>query len=155
MDREDTPALTFPGNGLVLRPVGRAHPGAIDYWDGNWLLTEISVRVGAFRGTIRADLRTEELASFRSQLSAVYASLSGEARLVSMEEWIDLRVTGDGLGHFDVEATVRDQAGGGNALQFGLELDQTHIPEMLASLDRIALAFPVLGEASPGAGLPK
>ena len=98
MDHESALVISDAGDAIVLRPLGRTHPGCIDYWDGNWLRTQIELRAGGIQGKIATDRRTDELAAFRDQLHAVYADLSGEARLVSLEDGIDLRAVGDGRG---------------------------------------------------------
>ena len=88
--------------GLTIRIVSRMHPGADDYWDGNWLVSPVEVRVGGFTGRVAAGLRAEELARLREGLEALYASLEGEARLESLEDWVTLTCRGDGKGHVDV-----------------------------------------------------
>lgn len=39
-----------------------------------------------------------------------------------------------------------DQPGIGNRLTFGLDFDQTELPEILRGLDAICAAFPVVGK---------
>jgi hypothetical protein len=40
----------------------------------------------------------------------------------------------------------RGQPGIGNRLTFGLDFDQTELPEILRGLDAICAAFPVIGK---------
>ena len=53
---------------ILLNVLGRSHPDATDYWDGNWLRTSIEARVGGFTAAFGADLRTDEFERFRSAL---------------------------------------------------------------------------------------
>jgi hypothetical protein len=39
-----------------------------------------------------------------------------------------------------------DEPGIGNRLTFGLDFDQTELPEILRGLDAICVAFPVVGK---------
>ena len=66
---------------VSLTFTGRTHPSCTDYWDGNWLSTIIEVATGGFRGRVTADLRAEELETFRDQLKLLYEKNSGVAML--------------------------------------------------------------------------
>jgi hypothetical protein len=77
---------------LSIIVLGRLHPGADDFWDGNWLATPIEAVVGKFQGKVGASLRADELRSFRDALKILSTTLDGEAVLKSMEEWLTLRV---------------------------------------------------------------
>jgi hypothetical protein len=104
------------------------HPGAQDYWDGNWLITPIQLHVGGFIGTLAAGLRVEELARFREELEHVYADLTDMADLTSMEDWLTLRVTCRSTGSLEVTGAACDQPGSGNRLEFAVEgIDQTYL----------------------------
>lgn len=144
---ESAPAV-FIGNErehLVLRVTKWLHPHATDVWDGNWVATEVEVEVGSFRGAFEAALRTDEFTRFRDGLAALHRSLTGTARLSTMENWITLDVKGDGLGHFWADCRVRDEPSFGPVLRFDLHFDQTEIPAMLRGLDAIRDAFPRRG----------
>jgi hypothetical protein len=130
---------------IRLRPLARSHAGATDYWDGNWVDTEISVRAGAFRGTWVACLRTDEFLGFRKDLERLHAELKGTGGFRSMEEWLDLRLKGDGRGHFELHAVALDRAGDGNRLEFELTIDQTEINSIVNSLRDLEAVFPVVG----------
>ena len=81
---------------VTIRVLGRMHQGAVDYSDGNWLISPIQVSVGDFTGWVQAGLRAEELRTFRQELETLYETLEGEARLHSLEDWISLVCKGDG-----------------------------------------------------------
>jgi hypothetical protein len=132
---------------IRMRPMVRSHPGATDYWDGNWIDTELSVRAGAFRGTWMACLRAEELLGFRRDLERLHRDLKGVGGFRSMEEWLNLRLEGDGRGHFGASAVALDRAGHGNRLEFEFMMDQTEIPPIVTSLRAVEERFPVIGEA--------
>jgi hypothetical protein len=134
-----------PTRGLTIAVQRRSHAGCTDYWDGNWLSTNISVFIGGFRGRVDADLRAEELVAFRDQLRAVYESLSGRAEFHTMEGWLGLQVLADKTGHLRVTGDLLDEPGIGNRLSFSLDLDQTYLPNVLSALDEITRAFPVIG----------
>jgi hypothetical protein len=137
------------GDHVRMELRGRLHPGATDFWDANWLDARVGVRAGAFSGTIRASLRTTDLAQWRDELRRLHESLSGQAALETMEGWISLRLTGDGRGHVAVDGVVEDEPGTGNRLSFALPaLDQTDLPALLDALGAVERAFPTIGDPS-------
>ena len=131
---------------LFVVPRRRAHPDCGDYWDGNWVDSLVELSVGGFRARFIASLRTEEFATFRQQLEPLFESLSGKATFSSMEDWLVIEVSGDGLGHFRADCEARDEAGIGNSLKFTLSFDQTELSSILQGLRAIEDAFPVLGD---------
>jgi hypothetical protein len=134
---------------VSIRVLGRMHPGADDYWDGNWLVAPVEVVAGGFSGTVGSGLRAEELAAFRCQLEDVYRSLKGSAKLVSMEDWLEIVVEIDSVGHLEIRGRACDRPGIGNVLSFGIAgLDQSDLPAMISALEDVDFSFPVIG--SPG-----
>jgi hypothetical protein len=134
------------GDHISIRVLGRLHPGADDFWDGNWLATPIEAVVGKFQGKVGASLRADELQSFRDALRILYATLNGEAVLKSMEEWLTLRIAAASRGRLEVTGTLLDRPGDGNQLIFKIDdLDQSYLPRIIDSLDEVETFFPVLG----------
>lgn len=134
------------GQSVLIRAVSRAHPGLFDYWDGNWIHSEVEVAAGGFRGGFRADVRSEEFASFLAELEALDRSLDGVAEFTTMEGQIALTLTGDGKGHVRVQGEAVDTVGTGNRLQFAFDIDQSCLPAVQRSLEHVLRAFPVTGE---------
>jgi hypothetical protein len=132
-------------NHLRVTVLRRCDPDCKDYDDGNWVDARVEIVAGGFRGGYRAYLRAEEFSRFRNELSELYSSLKGEACFESMEDWLNVKVDGDGLGHMTAECKAMDEAGVGNTLRFGLTFDQSDIPELLQSLNEIVGKFPVIG----------
>lgn len=137
---------------IRIAVLARAHPSETDYWDGNWLITEVQLAVGPFSGAYRADLRAEDFSMFREQLQRLYEDVAGEpAVFESMEPWLRLTVTrSDRLGHIKVRGLARPAIPfpGHNTLEFGLDIDQSFLPATLADLLQITAEFPVLGSPS-------
>src|SRR5262245_11070086 len=84
---------------LTLKVHGRNTPGSADYWDGNWLSCTAEVSAGAFRGALRGLLRNDDLAGFLLRLEQLHRRLDAEARLDTLDGWLDVRLAGDGRGH--------------------------------------------------------
>ena len=125
----------------------RSHPSATDFWDGGWLRTPITGSIGGFLISIPdAQLRSDELHQFMNELHALCQHLTGTARLRSLEDWIDLTITGDGSGRLIVEGAVSDCPGIGNELSFTINgYDQTFLPDLVAQLNEVMTSYPVPG----------
>ncbi|MGN9847391.1 WapI family immunity protein [Nonomuraea sp. H19] len=131
---------------VLIRVLGRMHPGCTDFWDGNWLISPIHVQVGGFAAEVDAGLRIEELRDFRVALERVYAEVKGSATLSSLEHWIELTVEFRPTGALSIAGTVTDHPGMRNTLHFEIDnLDQTDIPELVGALVAVEKRFPVLG----------
>ncbi|HEU5271992.1 MAG TPA: hypothetical protein VFU36_18870 [Jatrophihabitans sp.] len=131
---------------VIIRVEGRAHPGATDYWDGNWMISPISVRVGGFTADVAATLRMDEIHRLNEGLKYLNQNLDGTAVLSSMERWIDLTVTCEPNGHLSVVGVVTEDPGRRTRLEFEIDnLDQTMLPGWIAALDDIEREYPVLG----------
>ncbi|MFI9594547.1 hypothetical protein [Nonomuraea sp. NPDC052265] len=131
---------------VLIRVLGRMHPGCTDFWDGNWLTSPIHVQVGGFVAKIDAGLRAEELRNFRVALEQVYAEVKGSATLSSLEHWIELTVECHPTGSLSISGIAADDPGMWNALRFVIEgLDQTDIPALVDALVAVEKRFPILG----------
>ena len=130
---------------VTVTPLYRPHDQCADFWDGNWVESQVEIRVGGFTGRFRASLRANEFSQFKEELARLYSELKGTAIFSSMEHWLTITVRSDGLGHFEAECRAMDQAGIGNRLEFLLSFDQTEIPQILKGLDRVQEVFPVRG----------
>jgi hypothetical protein len=134
------------GDHVGIHFLRRLYPWANDYWDANWLEAEIEVSLGRFRAKIDANLRSNEIAAFRKSLEHLKDSLSGEALLESIEEWITVRVVVVHVGQLRVTGAVADAAGGRNGRAFSIDdLDESHLLPILDSLRNIETKFPVVG----------
>jgi hypothetical protein len=138
------------GGFLIIVLLGRSHPGASDYWDGNWVRASVEVQAGGFHGSASGDLRTDELAEFHEQLTRLQSSLRGTAVFATMEEWLSIRVAGDGRGHMVFRCLIRDKPGIGNTLECTLVSDQTFTRDTVAELTCAVQAFPIIGNRERG-----
>jgi hypothetical protein len=131
---------------LTISLLGRSHPMATDYWDGNWVKTAVEVTAGGFRAAVFGDLRTDEIARFHGQLVHLQELLRGTAELVTLEQWLLIQAAGDGQGHIGFRCVIRDSPGNGNTLDCSLATDQTFTQATVADLAAAVQAFPVIGK---------
>lgn len=133
------------GDHLRISALRRCHPDQHDYWDGNWVESEIQVRASGFEGAFRANLRSEDFENFNRELTTLSKTLSGKATFSTMEDQLTFTMEGDGRGHIQVSGQATDVVGVGNRLEFSLRMDQTYLPPILKALSVVLKKFPVLG----------
>lgn len=101
---------------------------------------EVSVQSSGFSGAASMDVDAKSLANFAEDLSRIYGTLSGEARI---EEpygvHMYLSFIGDGCGHITVSGQLQSEDSWGNrqVLEFENQLDQTYLREFCNSLNLI------------------
>jgi hypothetical protein len=136
---------------IGIRILRRMHPEASDYWDGNWVASEISVHIPPWRATYPADLRTEEFSHFRDQLSQMHDGVGKEASFDPMEPWLRLTLKLDELGHIEVTGDAGPEGLGKFFGQVRLDfrltgvMDQTDLRPIITQLDEVARQFPTKG----------
>jgi len=130
---------------VVIRPVGRSTPGLFDYWDGNWIVCEVEISAGGFRGRFSADMRSEELHAFMEQVSELDRTIEGAATFTTMEGQLALSLTGGVNGRVKIVGEALDLSGSENRLEFSFDVDHTYLPALAHSLEFLLAAFPVIG----------
>ena len=133
----------WEGEKLVVEVHGYVQDKYDNYYDANWMRVSMEIRAGKFSGNTDALFMTAELVKFAQQLRELYQSLEGTAEFKTMENQLNLKVSGDGKGHMKIAGEVRDDASLGNRLIFSFDLDQTFIKQSLNELEKIISTFPV------------
>lgn len=130
---------------------GRQFPDAMDAWDGNWLnVTAHYVAHGASVVVTGPVLDTVSFATFGKELRTLHQSLSGEAKLESVEPDIIVRIVGGGdTGRMQlrVEMTPDNVAQGH---WFEHEIDQSYLPAAIAACEAVVGRYPVRNGAERG-----
>ena len=99
-----------------------------------WVDAEVAVKVGAWSGRYAAEFLEDDLSRFVEGLKVLSESPS-TAVLSSMDGYLDLTLTRDGLGHVVVSGEAWDRPRWGAHLAFTFEIDQTYLPAMLTSAE--------------------
>lgn len=150
MQLDGTKPFLFIGqlgrNHLIAQATRRLYPLCKDYYDGNWVTTRVEITAGGFRGTFAASLRAEEFLSFRDELLLLNANQSSHARFSSLEEWLTIEIERTGPGNYVAHCAAIDGQENGSELKFQIQFNQTEMPAILKSLDKIVAEFPIIGE---------
>ena len=130
---------------IKIEPMNLTYPDAEHDWDKNLINSKVSIKGGAFRGQFDAQFMTVDFEKFKQELRRVYNDLKGYANFNCLEDYLELKVKGDGIGHFSVDIIANDNSAK-SKLEFELTFDQTQIPELLRQLDTITKRFPITGK---------
>lgn len=134
------------GDFIRLELMNLNYPNAELDWDRNWIKSKVIVKAGGFSGEFECDLMTTDFERFKQDLSKLYIKLDETASFNTMEGQVEIKIKGDGIGHFDADCSVMDEAGMGNKLDFAINFDQTIIPEMVRQLNDITKTYPISGD---------
>lgn len=116
-------------------------------WDKNWIKTKVTVKGGKFSGQYSGDFMTVDFEKFKQELSRLYNDLKGTANFNDLEGYLELKIIGDGIGHFEVNVKACDQPGvNASELTFTMTFDQTELKELVNQLNRITKKFPIVGD---------
>lgn len=134
------------GDIVRLEPLHLVRQGSDLDWDNNWITTTVKVIGGNFSGEYEAMFMTIDYEKFKQELRLLYDNLKGVANFSGLEGQLELKIIGDGLGHFEVNVKACDQPGYGGQLTFTMTFDQTLIKGIGEQLERITKKFPIVGD---------
>ena len=118
------------GEHITIGPIGGIN-------SNDWFQAETNISVNSFKGNIAPYFEINDLSRFYTQLVKLYEKLKGEAELNPIEGQFALKLIGDGMGHIQVEGIAYTHATYGSYLKFEFEVDQTHLPKLIKSLEQV------------------
>jgi hypothetical protein len=110
---------------------------------------QVDVLAGPFQGTITAIAYENPYRRFHEQLVDLYRTLSGEARLGSAYENLDMIVSGDGRGHVAINVAVSADRARPITLEFKIVVDQTQLREIIDQIERTFMSQFLCGSRTP------
>lgn len=125
--------------------VKRSYSASVDFWDANWLDTEITIKIPGYSAHFDAQLRTDEFRDFYKQLKNMNDKRKGKAELTSMEGVIEVQCRTNLLGQIAWQAKTQYPVGTGAVLTFEFASDQSYLPLLLRELENLLARYPVVG----------
>ncbi|MER2119080.1 MAG: hypothetical protein ABS935_02375 [Solibacillus sp.] len=104
----------------------RKYPNSSDYWEGNWVISNVKVKIPGYDVNFIESLRTDEIRGFVIDLKSMKRHLTGKAILKSLESFIHFEGEMNKLGHIDWSGETCYPAGSGTVLSFEFVSDQSH-----------------------------
>jgi hypothetical protein len=131
---------------IEVEILGRNYPNSIEYWDVNWASSKIKIDIPGYSVRFIANLRTDELSSFVTELKLMNQNLKGKATLDNMDGYLQFECVIDKLGNINWSGETCYPAGYGAVLTFEFESDQSYLEKLIKELEYIQVAFPVIGK---------
>jgi len=131
------------GQYITIDVKGYSYPESNDDWDRNWLVCSIKAETPGFLANFGADLRTDEIDSFYTELKELYKNMSGSASLVGMEGNVDIQVQIDRLGKLNWKVAFIYPSGYGATLEFEMESEQSYLNELIRRMKKVMDEYPI------------
>lgn len=128
---------------LKIKILRRSSPNNNDYWDGNWLESEIKINTSNFNGTYRTNLRTDDFLRFREDILESENNHSTSFLFTTMEEGIFFEGRINLVGVIEWTCIAKT---GNDVLNFSLESDLLSIKKLTIQIENILKIYPVVGE---------
>ncbi len=123
----------------------RAYPEKQDHWDGNWVVTRIQAEVPGFRADFTDQVHLGDVVRFYEEVLKMHVTLSGQATLAMMEEFLSVTGELDPRGALRWSARLARSFRSGTHLHLAWEADQSYLPELIRQLEEALIAFQVRG----------
>ncbi len=128
----------------------RAYPEAQDYWDGNWVTTRIQAETRGFKADFTDQVHLGDVVRFYEGVMRLHATLSGEATLAMMEEFLIVTGKLDVRGDLHWSVMLAQPFRRDNRLQFTFQADQSYLPALIQQLESVLVEFQVRGRQPKG-----
>ena len=135
-----------PGNYLYIKVLTRSYSGASDYWDANWLTTEVQAHGGTSRTKFQATMRAEEFSLFLRQLQQMLKSKMKIAKFETMEEWLTINVVNNGQNVFVAKCSTDSKKSIGMRMEFMINLCREDFKNVVMQLKMVVKKFPTIGQ---------
>ena len=128
-------------NFLEIKVIDRINKNTIDYWDANWLIAEIRIKVKGFNGLYKTNLRIEDFIIFAKKLYDLINLKSKLETFSTIENGIffELHIATTGLLKCIGEACNEQ-----NVLKFVIESDFNLLDSLLRDVEMVIQKFPLL-----------
>jgi hypothetical protein len=138
--------FTDGGDIIRLEPVCLTYPTATVDYDRNWIKTNVTVKGGAFGGHFIGDFLTTEFELLKRKIRVLANDFNAAVLFQATQGQLAMKITGDGLGHFELDFEASPEPHLGQTLSFSINFDQTEIDGYLRQLNKITTAFPISGD---------
>lgn len=125
--------------------LGREYPDCSDYWDGNWVISNVKIDIPGYHADFSASLRTDDISDFLSELRRMNRQLSGKAALKNIDNFVHFEGKMDKAGQIVWSGETCYPAGSGAILTFEFISDQSYLTDLIRELEDLMHVYPVIG----------
>lgn len=128
---------------LEINVLKRGDSETNDYWDGNWLETEIIINVPGYNAFYGTNLRVDELQRFLEGLIALQTINERVAKFTTMEDGLYLHCEVESNGTVNVNGKANNNTG--SILDFRLQTDLASLDIFVNELRGVLKLYPLVG----------
>lgn len=130
---------------LEINVLMREDSETTDYWDGNWLKSEIRIHVDGFDSVYETNLRVDDLQIFYEGLISLQNGSAKEAEFTTMEEGLYLHCRVEAAGTMNCKGKANNDTG--NTLSFRLQTDLAALDVFVNDLKTVLTLYPLIGDS--------
>jgi len=137
--------LKGDGGQIKINVLARANNETQDYWDANWLYSEIKIDVVGFKAFYDTNLRVDDFIDFVFNLEKLGNGEIKEIEFLTLEEGLHLKgnfLQESGNIEWFGEAKASDTK---NSLKFNLITDYESINRLMGELKYLLTEYPLVG----------
>jgi hypothetical protein len=128
---------------LEIKILKRSNSETEDYWDANWLESEIRIDIPGFNTLYGTNLRVDDLQRFYEGLTDLQNSSIKEAEFTTMEEGLYLHCELLPNGNINCKGKANNDTG--NSLDFIFQTDLASLDVFVDELKAILQSYPLVG----------
>lgn len=129
---------------LEIKILQRLNANTNDYWDGNWLTSEINIEVAGFTAHYKACLRVEDFQNFLKGTINVQNHTADKVEFITMEGGLYLSFKLQKTGVLICSGKSTDA---GNSLEFNFSLDNIALNYLANQCEDILKEYPLIGQS--------
>jgi hypothetical protein len=131
-------------NLVKVSVLSRPYKDSDNYWDINWLICGVYIKIPGFIADFSTYIRTDELKSFYDELRKMNSELKGTASLSTMERGVFIKSHIDKFGKIEWSVETQYPEGTGAELTFEFGSDQSYLCEIINDIKSIIEEYPVI-----------
>lgn len=145
--------MTMKGNKMILKGepgtvkiniLKRANYTSHDYWDANWLESNIMIEIPDFKANYKTNLRVDDLQRFYDELIELSNFNKKRAEFKTLEKGLSLECVANSRGAVLCTGKAKNQYG--NCLYFEMETDIGSISSWISELRSALKKYPLVGK---------
>lgn len=130
---------------LEINILGRNNPDSLDFWDGNWVNSEIKIDVPGFNAFYKTNLRLDDISRFYQALIKLKNGTSKEAEFTTLEESLYLHFLVEKTGSITCNGKAKNNLG--STLNFILGTDLSTLDNFVREIDAALKSYPLREES--------
>ncbi len=128
---------------LEINILRRSNSETDDYWDGNWLESEVRVEVSGFSSLYGINLRVDDLQRFYESLTALQKDNAKDSEFTTMEEGLYLHFAVNPNGSINCKGKASNEIG--DSLDFKYQTDLASLDTFMSELEIVLKSYPLIG----------